>query len=244
VIPSWRRAGAIATLLAVTGARAAAPATSASAGVLRIYLARHGQTDWNAQHRLQGSTDTHLDAMGRAQAESLSVRLAGVRFDAVYSRLKQLAHGQLLRAERGALDTTALVHELYLRVQAQRDLAFTHRGQFLAYASRAMRNMLINHARDRLRQCAGGDWLRVTLTGSDRQLAIASAEQAIALDAALLQLDRVSARAARVVELRYFAGLTLEQAAEALGTTRRTADRDWRFARAFLNHLLADVAKS
>jgi broad specificity phosphatase PhoE len=87
VIPSWRRAGAIATLLAVTGARAAAPATSASAGVLRIYLARHGQTDWNAQHRLQGSTDTHLDAMGRAQAESLGVRLAGVRFDAVYSSM-------------------------------------------------------------------------------------------------------------------------------------------------------------
>lgn len=165
-------------------------------------------------------------------------------FDAVYARLKQLAHGQLQRAERGALDTTALVHELYLRVQAQRDLTFANRGQFLAYASRAMRNLLINHARDRLRQCAGGDWLRVTLTGSDRQLAIASAEQAIALDAALLQLDRVSARAARVVELRYFAGLTLEQAAEALGTTRRTADRDWRFARAFLNHLLADVAKS
>jgi len=167
---------------------------------------------------------------------------ADALFDLVYGRLKQLAHGQLGRAERGTLDTTALVHELYLRVQSQRNLAFDNRGQFLAYAARAMRNLLINHARDRLRQCAGGDWMRVTLTGSDRQLAIDSAEQALSLDEALLQLERVSVRAARVVELRYFAGLTLEQAAEALGTTRRTADRDWRFARAFLNHRLDGTA--
>ena len=80
--------------------------------------------------------------------------------------------------------------------------------------------------------------MRVTLTASDQQLAIDSAEQALALDEALLQLEQASERAARVVELRYFAGLSLEEAAEALSTARRTVDRDWRFARAFLNNLL------
>ncbi len=160
-------------------------------------------------------------------------------FDAVYARLKQIAHWQLGRHERSTLDTTALVHELYLRVGTEDGLTFAHRGQFFAYASRAMRNLLINHARDRLRQRAGGDWMRVTLTGADQQLAIDSAEQALALDTALLQLEQTSPRAARVVELRYFGGLKLEEAAEALGMTRRTVDRDWRFARAFLNNLLS-----
>jgi len=160
-------------------------------------------------------------------------------FDAVYHRLKTMAHHQLARHARGnTLDTTALVHELYLRINSQGELAFEHRGQFFAYAARAMRNLLINHARDRLRQRAGGDWMRVTLTASDQQLAIDSAEQALALDEALLQLEQASERAARVVELRYFAGLSLEEAAEALSTARRTVDRDWRFARAFLNNLL------
>ena len=160
-------------------------------------------------------------------------------FDAVYGRLKAMAHQQLARHARGnTLDTTALVHELYLRLNGQDDLVFSHRGQFFAYAARAMRNLLINHARDRLRQRAGGDWMRVTLTASDQQLAIDSAEQALALDEALLQLEQASERAARVVELRYFAGLSLEEAAEALSTARRTVDRDWRFARAFLNNLL------
>ena len=159
-------------------------------------------------------------------------------FDAVYTRLKVMAHHQLGRHERGTLDTTALVHELYLRMTAQDGLAFDHPGQFFAYAARAMRHLLVNHARDRLRQRVGGDLLRVTLTGSNQQTSIESAEHALALDKALSQLEQANPRAARVVELRYFAGLTLEQAAESLNLTRRTVDRDWRFARALLNNLL------
>src|SRR6185437_7735216 len=119
------------------------------------------------------------------QDVSVTAGPADALSDAVYARLKQMAHWQLGRHERSTLDTTALVHELYLRVEAQDGLTFTHRGQFFAYASRAMRNLLINHARDRLRQCAGGEWMRVTLTGADQQLAIDSAEQALALDTAL-----------------------------------------------------------
>jgi RNA polymerase sigma factor (TIGR02999 family) len=160
-------------------------------------------------------------------------------FDAVYQRLKAMAGRQLAARERDTLDTTALVHELYLRCSRQRDLEFAHPAQFFAYAARAMRNLLINRARDRLSQRAGGEWQRVTLTGGDERLAIDSAEHALQLERALSNLEQNDARAAQVVELRYFAGLSLEQVAENLHLARRTIDRDWRFARAFLKSELA-----
>ena len=160
---------------------------------------------------------------------------ADALFTAVYDRLKAMAGSHLARNRGGStLDTTALVHELYLRVSTQRELMFAKPVQFFAYAARAMRHLLADRARDRLRLRAGGAWMRVTLTGTDDRLAIDSAEQALALDEALKRLEQSDARAARVVELRYFAGLTPEQIAEALDVTRRTVDRDWRFARAFL----------
>lgn len=164
---------------------------------------------------------------------------ADAMFDAVYAQLKALAGRQ--RAARGGadtLDTTALVHELYLRVCRKRELEFTHTAQFFAYAALALRHLLSDRARDHLRLRAGGDWVRVTLTDAEPQAVIADAEQALALEEALQKLERADARAARVVDLRYFAGLTLEQIAEALGLHRATVDRDWRFARAFLNQQL------
>ena len=81
---------------------------------------------------------------------------------------------------------------------------------------------------------AGGDWVQITLTAHDESFALESAEQAIALDAALRRLTEVDERAAQVVELRYFAGLTSDQVATALEISKRTADRDWSFATAFL----------
>jgi len=171
-------------------------------------------------------------------AKDVPPQSADVLFEAVYARLKAMAGKQLASRERGSLDTTALVHELYLRISANRELNFGHPAQFFAYAARAMRHLLSDRARDRLRQRAGGDWQRVTLTGSDPRLAIDSAERALALESAIAQLESVDARAAQVVELHYFAGLTLEKVAEMLGVTRRTVDRDWRFARAFLHDQL------
>jgi RNA polymerase sigma factor (TIGR02999 family) len=171
-------------------------------------------------------------------AEEAAAQSADVLFDAVYARLKAMAGRQLARGAQPSLDTTALVHELYLRVTTNRELAFTHPAQFFAYAARAMRHLLRDRARDRLRQRAGGNWVRMTLTGGDA-IAITSAEQALALDAAMERLAQTDARAAQVVELRYFAGLSLEQVAETLELTRRTIDRDWRFARAFLHDQLA-----
>lgn len=156
----------------------------------------------------------------------------------LYERLKAMASRQRLRG--GAprtLCTTELVHEAYLRM-GESNFRFEQTAQFFAYAARAMRHLLADRARDRLRQRAGGNWVRMTLTGSD-PIAITSAEQALALDAAMERLAQTDARAAQVVELRYFAGLSLEQVAETLELNRRTIDRDWRFARAFLHDQLA-----
>ena len=97
-----------------------------------------------------------------------------------------------------------------------------------------MRHLLLDRARDRLSLRAGGQWQSITLSAIDDQFAIDSAEQALALETALGKLETEDARAARVVELLYFAGLTLEQAADVLHLARRTIDRDWCFARAYL----------
>ncbi len=156
-------------------------------------------------------------------------------FVAVYDRLKSMAGRRLAAGNRSTtLDTTSLVHELYLRINAQGLLSFEHPGQFFNYAAHAMRHLLTDRARTRMSQRGGGLWKQVTLTARSEQLALECAEQAIALDAALQRLADTDARAANVIELRYFAGLTSEQAAQVLGISKRTADRDWTFALAFL----------
>lgn len=163
------------------------------------------------------------------------VMSADALFATVYARLKAMAGRQLAHGHSDAtLETTALVHELYLRMSTHRELAFEHQAQFFSYAARAIRHLLSDRARDRLRQRAGGHWVRVTLTGGDQQLALESAEQALALDAALQRLADSDARAAQVLELHYFAGLTVAQIATALDLAPSTVDRDWRYARAFL----------
>ena len=155
-------------------------------------------------------------------------------FSVTYERLKRLAHRQLQAGTSATLDATALVHELYLRMGSNQELAFEHAGQFFSYAAQAMRHLLCDRARARRSQRAGGDWLRVTLTASDERLVLESAEQVLALDRGLQRLAEEDGRAARVVELVWFCGLTLEQVARVLQVTRRTVDRDWCFARAFL----------
>lgn len=163
-----------------------------------------------------------------------AARNADALFAEVYDRLKVMAGRNLRSRARGTLDTTALVHELYLRVSANDELSFSDPKQFFSYAAQAMRHLLTDRARERLRLRAGGDWQRTTLTGSDFRLAIESAEKALALDAALRRLEAMDERAARVVELTCFAGLSQEQVADMLGVAQRTVVRDWRFARAFL----------
>lgn len=161
-------------------------------------------------------------------------RNADEMFAAVYDRLKAFAGRRLSRNDRGTLDTTAVVHELYLRMSAKRELRFDDPGRFFAYAARALRFLLADRARERVRLRAGGGWARVTMTGEMEQLAIESAEEALGFEEALTNLEAIEPRAAQIVELVFFAGLTQEQVAELMGLTRRTIGRDWQFARAFL----------
>ncbi|MCB1568289.1 MAG: sigma-70 family RNA polymerase sigma factor [Xanthomonadales bacterium] len=160
-------------------------------------------------------------------------------FAQVYERLKTMAGRHLAHAPGGTLDTTAVVHELYLRINSGDELHFDRPEKFFAYAARAMRHLLANRARHTLRLRAGGGWTRVTLSASDQRLAMDSAEQALAVDEALNQLGQIDARAARVAELFVFAGLEQDKIGETLGVSRITVARDWRFARAFLKQALS-----
>lgn len=153
----------------------------------------------------------------------------------VYDELRKLAAQKLIAEKPGqTLQATALVHEAYLRlvgVSGARD--WENRGHFFAAAAEAMRRILINRARDKSRAKHGGDRHRVDLD----QIAIAldtNDEQLIALDDALTQLRVEDPDAARLVNLRFFAGLTLKDAAVSLGIPLRSAERQWAYARAWL----------
>jgi RNA polymerase sigma factor (TIGR02999 family) len=155
----------------------------------------------------------------------------------VYDELRQLAAARMASENPGhSLDATALVHEAYLRLVG--DQHFDGRGHFFAAAAEAMRRVLVNHARDRSRRKRGGGRNRVDLdrlTGP----AVATDDDLLELDDALDRLANEFPVAAELVKLRFFAGLTLGDAAEAMGLPRRTADRHWAFARAWLADALA-----
>ena len=152
----------------------------------------------------------------------------------LYDRLKAMASRQRLRG--GAprtLCTTELVHEAYLRM-GESNFRYEQTAQFFAYAARAMRHILTDAARRRMQPKRGGDQARLMLSDPAVDSVLVDPQLALQLDEALVALEREDARAAQVVELHYFAGLELQQVADTLGVARRTADRDWRYARAFL----------
>lgn len=159
------------------------------------------------------------------------------RFDEVYQRLRALAHRQRRRIDGGTLDTTALVHEVYLHFRDRPD-ALSPRD-FFAYATRAMRHLLIDRARRYGRGKHGGELRRTTLEPERHAEAALAADRLLELDAALKRLRSEQPRAAEVVELHYFAGLGMEEIAELLSLNRRTIHRDWRFARAWLHQALS-----
>ena len=155
----------------------------------------------------------------------------------VYDELRRLAASQLAREAPGqTLDATALVHEAYLRlVGGQAPPSFTGRGHFFAAAAGAMRRILVDNARRKRRARHGGGRRRVELDESVPAPPAAD-DDLLALDEALGKLSAQDPQAAEVVQLRYFAGLSVEEAAEALGISRASAYRHWAFARAWLLH--------
>jgi RNA polymerase sigma factor (TIGR02999 family) len=157
----------------------------------------------------------------------------------VYDELRQFAARQLAREKPGhTLQATALVHEVYLRlVDAEGPRSWESRGHFFAAAAEAMRRILIDSARRKRRPKHGGDRHRVDLDAAGDAIA-PPVEDLLALDEALEKLAAEDPVSADLVKLRYFAGLSIDQAAAALGLSPRTADRRWAYARAWLRQEL------
>ncbi|MHC4062591.1 MAG: sigma-70 family RNA polymerase sigma factor [Planctomycetota bacterium] len=153
----------------------------------------------------------------------------------VYQELRQLATQKLSQEAPGqTLQATALVHEAYIRLVGAEEQNWSGRGHFFAAAAEAMRRILIENARRKKRLRHGGDRRKIDL--DEASMAVAGpSDDLIALDEALEKLSSEDKVSADLVKLRFFAGLTMEQAANILGLPRRTADRNWAYARAWLS---------
>lgn len=159
-------------------------------------------------------------------------------FHLVYDEVRAIAHARVARIGSGStLDTTAVVHEAYLKLARHGSLAFEDRQHFLAVASTAMRQILLDHARQHLSDRRGGGAAHVPLTEADAAVAV-QVREILALDEALSRLAALDPYLARIVELRFFGGLTIEETAQALQVSDATIKRAWRRARAFLHREL------
>jgi RNA polymerase sigma-70 factor, ECF subfamily len=156
----------------------------------------------------------------------------------VYDHLRRIA-ARHLRRGRGdqTLQATAIVHEAYLRLQGQEHLSWSSRAQFYAFAAHLIRQILVDHARRRHRLKRGGRAARVTLTEAVAWEE-AKSPDLLALDQALERLEGLDRRKATIVELRFFAGMTIEETAGQLGISVETVGREWRRARAWLSEQL------
>lgn len=159
----------------------------------------------------------------------------------VYDELRRLAAYQLGRERPGhTLQATALVHEAYMRLAGQSGGQWHDRLHFIRVASEMMRRVLVDHARSRLRDKRGSGAAHVSLSEA-MELVDGREVEVLDLDRALNRLAEADPRKARLVELRYFGGLTMEECAEVLGASSATLERDWRFSRAFLKRELGSA---
>ena len=152
----------------------------------------------------------------------------------IYGELRRLAASYLRRERPGhTLQPTALVHEAYMRLLDQRKVDWSNRAQFMGLAAVMMRRILVNHARDRVAHKRGGgaEHVPLTLVGEEIGAAVVNV---IDLHEALERLSAADARKGRIVELKFFGGLTTDEIAETLGISAATVERDWKFARAWL----------
>jgi RNA polymerase sigma-70 factor (ECF subfamily) len=158
----------------------------------------------------------------------------------VYAELRRLAHGQMARERAGhTLQTTALVHETYLRLVDGAQVSWKDRAHFFAVCARLMRRILIDAARERLAAKRGGSLTHVAY----EEWAVgrpATDEQLIAVNELLARLTESDPRKAQIIELRFFGGLTVDETAAALGVSSETVGREWKLARMWLQHELSD----
>lgn len=156
----------------------------------------------------------------------------------LYDQLREQAKRQLARESAGhTLQTTALIHESFLRLLGQQNTHWKNREHFLAVAATMMRRILTDHARSHHRLKRGGDRERLPLL-DDHQLSTTNLDDVLMVNDALEKLEQLDSRQAKIVELRFFAGLSNAEVAEALGLSLRTIEAEWAFARAWLRNEL------
>ncbi len=174
------------------------------------------------------TTLLHAARAGEAEA-------ANRLFEILYRDLRKIARAQLRRLDHaGRLDTTSLVHESYLRLRTNGVLKAEDRHHFLAYAANVMRSVVVDLARSALAEKHGGQQVFVTIRTGIQQASAEEDQDVIRIHEALEELAAIDPRLAKLVEMRYFAGMSEQEAADALGVARRTAQRDWEKARLFL----------
>lgn len=186
------------------------------------------------------SGDSHQFTQVLTQLSDGDGSAADRLFPIVYDELRAIASKWFARPSRDqTLQPTALVHEAFLHLVDQTRVDWKNRSHFFALAATAMRQILIQHARRRKAAKRGGNWERISLS----QAAVENPENAIDLldlEEALTKLGQLHERQARVVELRFFAELKIDEVAEVLGVSPRTVEMDWRTARAWLRSTLVD----
>ena len=165
----------------------------------------------------------------------------GDLFERVYHELRAMARGRIGRGGNRPIDTTALVHEAYIRLVDQSRAEFQDRKHFFSVAAMAMRQIVVDHARAAVAAKRGGEAVHVELHDEAAAGDSPDAVDLIALDDALTRLKELAPRLCQVVELRFFLGLSVEETAEVLQVTSRTVKRDWRKARALLFDELASA---
>ena len=175
-----------------------------------------------------------LESLGSGERDALDAL-----FPLVYGELRRLARSQLSRERPGhTLDSVALVNEAYLKLVGQDDVHWQNRAHFFGVSARAMRAILVDHARARNAAKRGGGGVAIPLDEVAELLSDEQAEHVEQLDEALTRLAAINEEASRTVECLYFAGLTLEETAEALGLSVATVRRRWSFAKAWLGRAL------
>ena len=159
----------------------------------------------------------------------------------VYDELRRQAARYLKRERVGhTLQTTALIHEAYLRLVDQKNVHWQNRAHFFGIAAQLMRQILVDHARTRKRAKRGGSRIRVSLNEATAVATVRDLD-IVALDEALARLAEIDPQQSRVVELRYFSGLNVEETAEVLGISPATVKREWRIAKAWLHREISGV---